>query len=71
MADALKIHRFRAETLAKQAAHWTVPELERALDGVLDLDAAVKGGGGGQARETAGWLAFSVWLADRVAPGRG
>ena len=41
----LKLHPFRAEQLAKQAAGWTPDELEGALDGLLDLDATVKGAG--------------------------
>ena len=59
---------FRAETLARQAAAWTLPELETALDGLLELDATVKGAGGAMANERARRLAFTLWLAERVAP---
>lgn len=64
----LKLHPFRAETLARQAAAWTLPELETALDGLLELDATVKGAGGAMANERARRLAFTLWLAERVAP---
>ena len=65
----LKLHPFRAEQLAKQAAAWTVDELVDALDDLLELDATVKGAGGPQADERARRLAFTLWLAGRVAPG--
>ena len=63
----LKLHPFRAEQLAKQAAGWTPEELESALEGVFDLDAMVKGAGGVQVGERARRLGFSLWLATRVA----
>ena len=66
----LKLHPFRAETLAKQAAGWTVAELEAALDGLLELDAIVKGAGRPPSGEPARRLAFSLWLATCVAPDR-
>jgi DNA polymerase III delta subunit len=64
----LKLHPFRAEQLAKQAAAWTVEELVDALDDLLELDATVKGAGGPMADERARRLAFTLWLADRVGP---
>ncbi len=63
----LKLHPFRAETLLKQAAAWTPPELEFALEGLLELDAAIKGAGRTMANERARRLAFTLWLAERVA----
>jgi DNA polymerase III delta subunit len=63
----LKLHPFRAEQLAKQAAAWTVEELVDALDDLLELDATVKGAGGPMADERARRLAFTLWLAHRVA----
>lgn len=65
----LKLHPFRAEQLAKQAAAWTADELVEALDDLLELDATVKGAGGPMADERARRLAFTLWLAGRVAPG--
>lgn len=64
----LKLHPFRAEQLAKQAAGWTVEELTVALEGLLELDALVKGAGRSTGRAPAIRLAFTLWLADRVAP---
>ena len=63
----LKLHPFRAETLAKQAAGWTLAELEAALDGLLEVDATIKGAGRPAVREPFRRLAFSLWLATRVA----
>jgi DNA polymerase-3 subunit delta len=64
----LKLHPFRAEQLAKQAAAWTGEELVAALDDLLELDATIKGAGGPMADERARRLAFTLWLAGRVAP---
>ncbi len=63
----MKLHPFRAEQLAKQAAGWTPEELEGALDGLLDLDATVKGARGTMVGEPTRRLAFTAWLATRVA----
>lgn len=54
--------------LIKQAMGWSAEELDRALEGVLDLDAATKGRddralGEGQLR-----LTFLLWLTDHVRP---
>jgi DNA polymerase III delta subunit len=67
----LKLHPFRAEQLAKQAAGWTVDEIGHALEGVLELDAMVKGAGRSTGRGPAIRLAFTLWLAERVAPASG
>jgi hypothetical protein len=40
---ALKMQPFRAQKLAEQAAAWTMPELEAALAGLVDLDLRSKG----------------------------
>ncbi len=53
---------------AEQAAAWTVPELQAALEGLLELDrmakhADVEGSTDGQRR-----MAWVVWVAERVAP---
>lgn len=62
----LKLHPFRAETLARQAAAWTLGELEDALEALFELDAAIKGAEGRQLGEPARRLAFTRWLAERV-----
>ena len=57
---------FRIERLAEQARRWTAGELAAALDGLLELEAVVKGApgrGGGEAQHR---LAFTLWIADHV-----
>jgi DNA polymerase III subunit delta len=60
-------HPFRAQKLAEQARRWTMPELESALDGLLELDAMVKGAIGFGTSEQQRRLAFTLWVRDRVA----
>jgi len=57
---------FRAATLAGQARAWTVPELHVALDGVLDLDAMVKGAPDTGQDAAQRRLAFTLWVVDHV-----
>jgi DNA polymerase III delta subunit len=60
---------FRARRLAEQARKWQPAELIDAIDGLLELDAVVKGApgrGGGDAHHR---LAFALWVGDHVAPG--
>jgi DNA polymerase III delta subunit len=64
----LKLHPFRAEQLGKQASAWTVDELVAALDGLLELDARVKGVDQASSTDRMRRLAFTLWLTDRVAP---
>ena len=65
LARAMKLKEFPAKKLWAQAAGWTVEELEGALEGLLDLDGALKRRrGGAEARRR---LAFDLWLAERVA----
>jgi DNA polymerase III delta subunit len=57
---------FRVQRLAEQANRWRPAELAAALDGLVELDAVVKGApgrGGGEARHRA---AFDLWIADHV-----
>ncbi len=60
----LKLNPYVAEKLAAQARTWTLPELDAALAGLLDLDAALKGhdGGGGLRRRAA----VTLWIAEKV-----
>jgi DNA polymerase-3 subunit delta len=62
------VHPFRAQKADESARHWTVPELEDALEGVLELDAAVKGVEGSFRTDRQRRLAFAMWLRDHVAP---
>lgn len=69
-ADLVKLiggHPFRARKLAEQARHWTLPELEAALEGVLELDAMVKGAPGWGRTDRQRRLAFALWVRERVA----
>jgi DNA polymerase III delta subunit len=57
---------FRVDKLVGQARRWTIPELVDALDGLLELDAMVKGAPGSGASDEQRRLAFAVWVRDRV-----
>jgi DNA polymerase III delta subunit len=69
LVRSMRLQPFRAETLARQARAWTVSELAAALEGLLELDAMVKGVGGAVAGDAAVRLGFDLWLTDRVAGG--
>ena len=60
---------FRMGKLADQARAWTTPELTAALDGLVDLDAMVKGAPGAGQDEAQRRLAFSLWVMDHAARG--
>jgi DNA polymerase III delta subunit len=65
VARALAIKEFPARKLWEQSLEWRFEELRAALDGLLELDAALKGEGAfGAGRRR---LAFALWLAERVA----
>jgi DNA polymerase III delta subunit len=67
---AMKIgSEFRMRNLATQARAWSVAELRAALDGLLELDAMVKGAPGVAADAAQRRLAFLLWVADRVGRG--
>ncbi len=65
IARAMKLKGYPAEKLAKQAAAWSLPELDAALEGLAELDARVKGAE--PASEAQRRLAFVLWVRDRVA----
>jgi DNA polymerase III delta subunit len=67
LVRSMRLQPFRAETLAGQAKAWTGPELDAALDGLVELDAQVKGVGGRASTEARDRLAFDLWITDRVA----
>jgi DNA polymerase III delta subunit len=62
-------HPFRVQKLAEQARAWSVAELEAALEGVLELDAMVKGAKGSRSTDAQRRLAFVLWVEERVATG--
>jgi DNA polymerase III delta subunit len=68
LVRSMRLVPFRAETLARQARVWTAPELDAALEGLVELDAQVKGVGGRASTEARDRLAFDLWITDRVAP---
>ena len=57
---------YRAQTLAAQAKLWTIDELTAALDGLVELDAMVKGAPGSGQDEAQRRLAFSLWVMDHA-----
>lgn len=57
---------FRAQTLAAQAKRWSTTTLTAALDGLLELDAMVKGAPGSGQDGAQRRLAFSLWVMDHV-----
>ena len=69
LVRSMRLVPFRAETLARQAKGWSGPELDAALEGLVDLDAQVKGVGGRASTDARDRLAFDLWITDRVAPG--
>jgi DNA polymerase III delta subunit len=68
LVRSMRLVPFRAETLARQARAWTAPELDAALNGLVDLDAQVKGVGGRASTDARDRLAFDLWITERVAP---
>jgi DNA polymerase III delta subunit len=59
---------FRAKTLAGQARKWTTAELSAALEGLVRLDAMVKGAPGFESDIGQRRLAFLLWIRDHVGP---
>jgi DNA polymerase-3 subunit delta len=57
---------YRAQTLAAQAKLWTTDELTTALDGLVELDAMVKGAPASGQDEAQRRLAFSLWIMDHA-----
>ena len=68
LVRSMRLVPFRAETLARQASGWSGPDLDGALEGLVDLDAQVKGVGGRRSTDARDRLAFDLWITDRVAP---
>jgi DNA polymerase III delta subunit len=64
-ARALKLKEFPARKLWEQGLAWRQDELAGALEGLLELDAALKGERASDTNRRR--LAFSLWLAERVA----
>ncbi len=60
---------YRAERLREQTATWSTPELTAALDGLVDLDAMVKGVPGEERIDAQRRMAFSLWVMDHAGGG--
>ncbi len=63
-ARILRMKEYPARKLWEQGQAWRADELVAALEGLLELDAAVKGEGGADVRRRR--LAFALWIADHV-----
>jgi DNA polymerase III delta subunit len=70
IVKAIGGHPFRAQKLVEQARSWTLPELDAALEGVLELDAMLKGAAGAGSTDRQVRLAFALWIQQRVADPR-
>jgi DNA polymerase III delta subunit len=68
---ALGLHPFRVQQVATQARRWSAAELQAALEGLLELDAVVKGAPGFPDSEAQRRLGFTLWIVERVAPAAG
>jgi len=53
---------------AEQSSGWTVPELEAALDGLLELDRMAKHADAVASTEGQRRMAWVAWVAERIAP---
>jgi DNA polymerase III delta subunit len=70
IVKAIGGHPYRAQKAAEQARRWTLPELDAALEGVLELDSMVKGAVGAGSTDRQVRLAFALWVEQRVADPR-
>jgi DNA polymerase III subunit delta len=70
IVKAIGGHPFRAQKLVEQARRWSLPELDAALEGLLELDAMIKGAVDSASTERQVRLAFTLWVRDRIADGR-
>ncbi len=61
---------FRMGKLREQATAWTTAQLIAALDGLVELDAMVKGMPGEERGDAQRRLAFSLWVMDHVGGDR-
>ncbi len=61
---------FRIRTLSGQTRAWTTEGLSAALEGLVELDAMVKGAPGFEQDEAQRRLAFSLWVMDHVGRDR-
>ena len=62
----LGLHPFRLQQLATQARRWSLADLQAALQGLLALDATVKGAPGSPGSDAQRPLGFTLWIADHL-----
>ncbi len=67
LVRSMRLAAYPAERRVRESAAWEIDELEAALEGLLELDALVKGVGGRAADPARERLAFDLWVADHVA----
>jgi DNA polymerase III delta subunit len=67
LVNLLGIHPFRVQKAAEAARRWTVPELDAALEGLLELDAMSKRVADAEGSDRQRRMAWVTWVADRVA----
>ena len=61
---------YRMDRLRDQAKRWATDELIAALDGLIELDAVVKGAPDRELDEAQRRLAFALWVIDHAGAGR-
>lgn len=66
LTKTLGLHPYRLQQLITQARRWSPRELQDALEGLLALDATVKGAPGSPSSEAQRRLGFTLWIADHV-----
>jgi DNA polymerase III delta subunit len=66
LVRTLSLKPFRAEKLVEQARTWTQPELDAALDALVELDATVRGAPGTSPGDANRRLAWTMWIGERV-----
>jgi DNA polymerase III delta subunit len=67
IVKAIGGHPFRAQKLVEQARRWSLPELDDALEGALELDGMIKGAADWGSTDRQVRLAFTLWVRERVA----
>lgn len=71
IVKALGAHPFVAQKLVEKCRRWTLTELDTALEGILELDAMVKGAAGSGSTDRQVRLGFALWVRERVAAASG
>ncbi len=67
LVRTLGLKPFRADKLVEQARTWTLPELEDALEGLVELDATIRGAPGMPPGDANRRLAWTLWCERALA----